>query len=116
VDAESKAAKEAGVDYVSVSDRLDEVRAALPGMEWFAADGMHPGPDLTLLDALLLFEQVHGERPHAVDLAIAAPIYSYTPGTSPQRLPKADADDPAPVPMKQEYTSARINAILQRLW
>jgi hypothetical protein len=26
---------------------------------WFASDGMHPDSDLTLLDALLLFEQLH---------------------------------------------------------
>jgi hypothetical protein len=116
VDAESQAAKEAGVDYLSVSDRLDKLRAALPDMEWFAADGMHPGTDLTLLNALLLFERVHGVRPNAVDLTLPAPIYSYAPGTSPQRQPDSDAADSASVPMKREYTSARINAILQMLW
>jgi hypothetical protein len=72
VAAESKAARAIGMDYVSVSERLRTARAALPDRPWFAADGMHPGSELTLLDALLLYERIHSERPGTVSFTLTA--------------------------------------------
>jgi hypothetical protein len=72
-DAEAAAAAESGVDYVRVAERLTDFREAHPGMNWFAPDGMHPGPDLTLLEALLLFRRVHGVSPPPTPIVVRAP-------------------------------------------
>jgi hypothetical protein len=74
--AESKAAQDAGVEYVPVASLLSELRTRHPDMNWFASDGMHPGPDLTLLEALLLSKHVYGTTPPVSSMSVKAPIFT----------------------------------------
>ena len=74
--AESRAAVESRIGYVPVANLLTELRMRYPNMNWFASDGMHPGSDLTLMEALLLFKKVHGTTPTASAICVRAPIFA----------------------------------------
>jgi hypothetical protein len=74
--AEAKAASEAGVEYVPVANLFIELRTRFRTMAWFASDGMHPGPDLTLLEALLLYKHINGGLPPATRISVRAPIFT----------------------------------------
>lgn len=74
--AESRAAAESKIEYVPVANLLTELRKRYPNLNWFASDGMHPGSDLTLLEALLLFKKVHGTAPPASAISVRAPIFA----------------------------------------
>lgn len=95
VGAESRAAERAGADYVSVGAVLARSRSQYPEMSWFAKDGMHPGPDLTLLEAILLFREIHGTNPPLAAITVKAPIYSLQgPTSTAVRSASAPADVP----------------------
>ncbi len=49
VEHEAAAAAEVGIDYVEISETLHHAMAESPELAWFADDGAHPGPALTLL-------------------------------------------------------------------
>lgn len=93
---EAAAAAEAGIAYVEVSRTLQRVRGAQPGLAWFDADGVHPGKDLTLLDAVLLHRQAFGALPDARAVAVSAPIYGVQSGLDgtlrPARAPAPRTD------------------------
>jgi len=74
--AESRAAAELKIGYVPVANLLTELRMRYPNMNWFASDGMHPGSDLTLVEALLLFKKVYGATPPASAISVRAPIFA----------------------------------------
>jgi hypothetical protein len=84
VAAESKVARANHIGYVSVSEELRRARTALPEAKWFASDGMHPGHDLTLLDALLLYRRIYGAHPARNGFRVAAPIYTPKSGLTPE--------------------------------
>lgn len=111
---ETAAAEQAGIPYVAISEALRSATAAAPDLQWYDADGMHPGPALTLLDAIQLFRAVHGRLP-AHGFSVAAPIYLPKSGLD-AGLRNADADAPlADTPTHIEYPDAmvqRINALL----
>src|SRR5882672_912703 len=116
VQAESKAALASGVDYISVSDRLQRGRSSEPEMEWFAADGMHPGHDLILMEALLLYEHLFDGPPTNSGLVVDAPMYSPSSGLTPD-LRSASA--PAPregTPFGKRYDSDRVARLMKLLW
>lgn len=72
--AESKAARDNGMPYIAVSARLENGRTQYPYFAWFAKAG-HPGPDLVLLEAVLLHEQLYGVAPTAAPLDVRAPMF-----------------------------------------
>ena len=112
VQKETSACDEAGVTYAEVSEKLQHLTAAAPALAWFAADGMHPGKDLALLNAIVIYDAVHGELPDAVELTISAPIYAENTGL--QATLRA-ADAPAPHEDTDEgtqYSAATIALIL----
>jgi hypothetical protein len=49
-------------------------------MRWLDRDGMHPGPDLTLLMAVLLYRELRGVAPPTTDIVVHAPIYGVRSG------------------------------------
>ena len=65
VQEESSAAADAGIPYIDVSEKLQRLRSAAPELTWFYTDGMHPGKDLVLLDAILVYKQLFGFYPDA---------------------------------------------------
>lgn len=74
VAAESKAARANSVPYLAVSARLNEGRTKDPYFDWFANAG-HPGHDLVLLEAVLLYRQLYGALPQAKALNVRAPMF-----------------------------------------
>lgn len=88
VAAESKAARDNAMPYIAVSRRLNDGRKQFPYADWFAKAG-HPGHDLVLLEAVLLYKQVYGAMPQAKSLDVRAPMF----------VPGSKFAQPAPVSM-----------------
>ena len=111
---EAAAAEQAGIPYVAISEALRSAAAAAPELQWYDADGMHPGPALTLLDAIQLYRAAHGRLPEH-GFSVAAPIYLPKSGLD-AALRDADAVAPlADTPTHIHYPDAmiqRINALL----
>ena len=111
---EAAAAEQAGIPYVAISDVLRTASAAAPDLQWYDTDGGHPGPALTLLDAIQLFRTIHGRLPER-GFSVVAPIYLPKSGLD-AALRNANASAPlADTPTHIEYPDAmiqRINALL----
>ena len=93
VERESAAAKEAGIAYAEVSETLRSLRAIAPELAWFAADGVHPGKDLVLLDALRLHQALRGRLPASGELMVRAPIHGNPSGLD-ETLRASDTPSP----------------------
>lgn len=74
VAAEAKAAQTDSMPYLDVSSRLNQGRARIPYADWFAKAG-HPGHDLALLEATLLYRQLFDTLPQATPLTVRAPMF-----------------------------------------
>lgn len=115
VEKESAAAGESSVTYAEVSETLRQLTVSAPHLTWFAADGMHPGKDLALLHAILVYQALHGAPPEATPLQTNAPIYGQDSGLEAQ-LRRADAPAPhAGTPTGTKYTSATVALILKTI-
>lgn len=99
VEMESAAAAQVGIAYVEVSQTMQRLQAQAPDLAWFAPDGAHPGADLTLMKAMLLYRTLHGEFPRAAALAVDAPIHAVSSGLTetlrPAQAPPPHSDTPA---------------------
>jgi hypothetical protein len=113
VDAESKAANVLGERYISVSDRFQRGRSTEPQMEWLFADGMHPGRDLVLLEALLLYEALFDESPSDSAIAVDAPIYSPSSGLTPNLRSASDPPPRKETPIGTRYDSAHMAELIK---
>ncbi|GGY20208.1 hypothetical protein GCM10008098_10850 [Rhodanobacter panaciterrae] len=87
VNEESQAARTVTVPYVAVSDRLQRGLTTSPKKSWLYADDMHPGPDLVLLESVLLYRQLFGALPATQAFSVHAPMYR----------PDAKFSTPAPI-------------------
>ena len=85
--AESTAAGSDNVPYIAVSKRWLQGRKQFPHANWNWTDGMHPGHDLVLLEAVLLYQQLYGAPPEAKALEVCAPMF----------VPGSKFASPAPV-------------------
>jgi hypothetical protein len=111
LESEGAAAGDAGMPYIAVSGLLAKGKAVLPDAAWMHADGGHPGHDLILLDAVLLYAQMFGAVPPAAGFRVDAPMYE----------PSAHFPPPAPVTpalrdgdtiIGHEYDARRVAEIL----
>jgi hypothetical protein len=75
VDAERDLATKLAARFVPVSEGFRCARAAAPALDWYAADGMHPGHDLTLLMATRLYLKIFGVVPRVHALTVSAPMF-----------------------------------------
>jgi hypothetical protein len=115
VEREGAAADEAGIAYVEVSQTLQRLGDTQPALAWFDADGMHPGKDLTLLEAMLLHRQLFGALPAAQALVVDAPIYGVQSGLT-ETLRAADAPAPkADTPRSIAYPAEAFRGLLDAL-
>ncbi len=113
VEKESKAAADAGIPYVEVSGQLQHLRSAAPDLLWFAEDGMHPGKDLALLNALLVYRTLHGSLPQARAITVSAPVYGHHSGLT-EELREADAPAPNPgTPDEMRYSAETLQILLR---
>ncbi|MGQ4660975.1 SGNH/GDSL hydrolase family protein [Lysobacter sp. F6437] len=74
--AEAEAAAAASVRLIAVSALHAQAVASHPDLPWHDPDGMHPGPQLQLLEAVLLYRELFGEYPDAAGLKVTAPMYT----------------------------------------
>ena len=93
VEEERVAADDAGIAYAEISGKLQALRAAEPELAWFAQDDMHPGKDLALLNAMVLYEALHGAMTYVGRLCVSAPIYGTVSGLD-QTLRRAESPPP----------------------
>lgn len=113
IEEEAAAAEAAGILYVEVSEKLRQLRSVAPELTWFATDGMHPGKDLALLDAMLVHKALHGSLPRPDALTVAAPIYGTTSGLT-EALRQVDDPPPLPdTPSEVHYTSETLEKLLR---
>ena len=85
VSVEAALAARLGMRHVPVSEVLACARREQSSLRWLHQDGMHPGPDLTLLMAVLLHEELFGSYPPPSPIVVSAPMYGPTNG------PRADS-------------------------
>jgi len=111
IKAESTAASRASIAYIPVSDRFQTAMASASSAEWLYADGTHPGHDLVLLEATLLYRQLFGTLPAARTFSVHAPMYK----------PNAKFSVPSPtshsiaikdVPRVHTFTADRMAVVL----
>jgi len=115
IEAELSAASEAGIPYVEVSEKLRQLRTTAPELTWFASDSTHPGKDLALLNAILVYQALHGSLPKPVPFTVNAPIYGSTSGLK-ATLRQADAPPPLPAtPRELHYSSDTLAKLLAPL-
>ena len=112
IEAESAAAADVGIPYIEVSEKLRHLSSAAPELTWFAPDGMHPGKELALLNAILVYQALHGSLPNPEPLTVVAPIYESTSGLT-ETLRQADAPPPlSETPKEVRYSSATLRKLL----
>lgn len=117
VEKERDAAMQAGIGYVEISETLRRLAGKAPSLDWYDADGMHPGPALILLDAVQLHRHLFGTSP-ARGFEVDAPIYLPRSGLHAE-LRDADAAAPlADTPQGKRHDDAliaRFNSMLDAL-
>jgi len=112
VESESSAAAEADIPYIEVSETLQQLRLTAPEFAWFAPDGMHPGKDLALLNAILVHKAIRGSLPEPRPLIVSAPIYGATSGLT-EELRQADAPPPLrETPTEVRYSSETLKTLI----
>ncbi|SKA26067.1 hypothetical protein [Novilysobacter spongiicola] len=112
---ESAAAAAAGLPYLDVSSRLQKLLLEAPQLAWFAPDGMHPGQDLALLNAVVTYRALFGTLPAKKDLTVVAPIYGSRSGLT-EALRAADARPPLPdTPGKVSYSAQTLGKLIGTL-
>lgn len=92
---EENAAIEAGVTYIEISERLRHLRQLHADMAWFSTDGsMHPGKDLALLNAVLVYQTIFGDMPNSFPFTVNAPMYTarYSPNLALMSAEAANAN------------------------
>jgi hypothetical protein len=112
---ESAAAQLNGAEYVEISETFARLRAKLPELAWFSQDGsLHPGADLALLDAILLFRAIYGVLPLPIDVQVKAPIYTVKAGPSLELDAARRASGTAKLQADQNYSKDTIDRILRQ--
>jgi len=113
--AERELGEQLNLPYVPVSSGLVRGLKDYPDLAWFARDGQHPGPDLTLLQAVQLYQVVYGTLPREQALDVAAPIYGISTTFFPPALASAKALAREPAADGHHYDAAVVRAVLTLL-
>jgi hypothetical protein len=115
VEQERDAANRAGIAYVEVSETLRRLSGETGSLAWYDADGVHPGPALTLLDAVRLYRTLFQALP-ARGFDVAAPVYTTSSGLRAELRDAAAAAPRPDTPQGIRYDDAtieRLNAMLE---
>jgi hypothetical protein len=87
VSEELKMANRHSVIHISVSDKLQQALQIQPDANWFYIDKGHPGHDLILLEAMLIYNQLFAEQVNVNEFTVDAPMYK----------PNAKFSGPSPI-------------------
>lgn len=107
--AEAALAGELRIGRIAVSEPLREARAAAPTLDWLQPD-FHPGTDLTLFEAALLYRALIGTAPVAHALLLDAPSYRTNAGLKGALPESAQRSSAAMTPYR--YAASRVAAVL----
>jgi hypothetical protein len=110
VDAERGLATKIAARFVPVSEVFRCAHAAAPDLDWYAADGMHPGHALSLLMATRLYLAIFGALPQAHALTVSGPMYgpdAHFDGSRPAAAQSTQAPEGA-----HYYDAARVATII----
>lgn len=72
---EDALAQRIGAIHIPVSERFRRLRAESGAKHWFHEDGMHPGHDLVLLEAIWLYRAIFNSIPRPHDLVVTQPMF-----------------------------------------
>jgi hypothetical protein len=112
VSAERALANGLDAAYVPIANYLECGRREDASLRWFDRDGMHPGPELTLLMAVMLYRELFNSSPPATDIVVQAPIYQVSSGLRADEFASAQ-----PVltgtASSISYDAATVRAVLQ---
>jgi hypothetical protein len=94
VSAEARLAATLKIPHVPVSNYFSCGRRVAPSLRWLDPDGGHPGPDLTLLMAVLLYQELFQTPPSTGPISVHAPIYGPMNGPRAKDFASAQTVDP----------------------
>ncbi|MBI3712447.1 MAG: SGNH/GDSL hydrolase family protein [Burkholderiales bacterium] len=112
LEAERAIAAQAAIEYVDVQTSFMAGKNQHPNAEWLYADKGHPGHDLILLEAVLIFQHLFGLLPETNALVVNAPMYK----------PNSSFTSPAPtslhtltpdMAMSHHYSQQQLAAIVR---
>jgi hypothetical protein len=112
VAAEAKLATTLNITHVPVSNYFACGRRLAPSLRWLDPDGGHPGPDLTLLMAVLLYQELFKTHPSARPISVHAPIYGPMNSPSANSLASAQTVNPQIV-RTVSYDSASVSEVIK---
>jgi hypothetical protein len=102
---ESAAAVHENVPYIAVSKRWLQGCKRFPRANWNWTDGMHPGHELVLLEAVLLYRQLYGSLPQTKAFDVRAPMF--VPGSKFAAPAPVSLPLPPEVPLAGGYAYSR---------
>lgn len=112
LEGEAQAAAAASVPLLPVSALYAQAAAMQPDLLWLDADGMHPGPQLALLNAVLLYRELIGEYPHAAGFTVTAPMYTPRTKFFPPLLASEKVVLDGEPARSREYSTEAVAAVL----
>lgn len=112
VSAERALASRLDVAYVPISNYLECGRRDNASLRWFDRDGMHPGPELTLLMAAMLYRELFNSLPSATEIVVQAPIYPVSSGLKADDV-ASDQTALAGTASSITYDAATVRAVLE---
>lgn len=113
LEEEAKAAAAASVPLIPLSGLYTQALASNPDLPWHDADGMHPGRQLQLLAAVLLYRELIGEYPGATGFTVTAPMYTPRAKFFPPLLASEQVVVKDEVASRHEYSSEALAVALE---
>lgn len=83
----------------------------LPELGWLAEDGLHPGSDLALLKAIVLYRQVFDADPASVAFHVDAPLKISAIAPTVELRRANDPDGLNPTTIGHTYDADRVSAL-----
>lgn len=113
LEGEAQAAAAASVPLIPVSALYAQALASHPELPWHDPDGAHPGRQLQLLNAVLLYRELVGEYPDAAGFTVTAPMYTPHAKFFPPLLASEKAVMKGDAASRHEYSSEAVAVALE---
>lgn len=97
--------------HVPVSERFRRLRAEAAAKNWFHEDGMHPGHDLVLLEAIWLYRAIFDSTPRPHDLIVSRPMFG--PNARFDGALPASAQSPVSAMKSYRYDKREVSEMLR---
>lgn len=104
-------ARTTGAVHIPVSERFRRLRAGSAAKKWFHQDGMHPGHDLVLLEAIWLYQAIFNSTPLPGELVVTQPMFG--PNARFDGAIPASAQSPAATSKSYRYASRDVSEMIR---